>query len=357
LNNHIIISAAGSRKTTTLVESAIDCSPESVLILTYTIENQRTIQKYIIRKLGAIPLNINVQTWFTFLLHDCVRPYQNYVYEKQRIANILFTEGRSALYVPKTNIERYYIFNGNLIYTDKISEFAILCNERSNGNVINRLESIYDRIFIDETQDLAGYDFDFIELLLPSRISMLMVGDPRQATYFTNYSPKNSMFKGSNITALFNAWHDKGWCHLTTNNRCYRSTQEICSFADTLYPGLPETVSMNTEFTSHNGIFFVSLPALERYITAFNPKILRDKITTNSYGYPASNFGVSKGLTFDRVLIIPSGPIRTFLKNGDPEPLADKTRSGLYVAITRAVNSVAFLYDGPSIFETIKNWG
>ncbi len=356
MNNQIIISAAGSRKTTTLVESAIGCGDDSVLILTYTIENQKTIQKYIIQRLGAIPQNINIQTWFTFLLHDCVRPYQNYVYEKERISNILFVEGRSSMYIPKTDVERYYFYGDHLIYTDKITEFAILCNERSKGKVISRLESIYDRIFIDETQDLAGYDFDFVELLLLSRISILIVGDPRQATYFTNCSPKNSMFRGSNITELFKAWHGRGWCDLTTNDRCYRSTQEICSFADTLYPDLPKTISMNTDVTTHNGVFFVSPQSLERYFMTFNPKILRDKITTNSFGYPASNFGVSKGLTFDRVLIIPNGPIKIYLKNGNPASLADKTRSGLYVAITRAINSVAFLYDGPSIFQTINNW-
>ena len=34
-------------------------------------------------------------SWFSFLLHECARPYQRTVYPKQRIKTVYFTEGRS----------------------------------------------------------------------------------------------------------------------------------------------------------------------------------------------------------------------------------------------------------------------
>ena len=71
------------------------------------------------------------------------------------------------------------------------------------GLVIDRLEHIYDCIYIDEVQDLAGYDFDFLELMLLSKVKLIVVGDSRQATYFTNCAPKNVKFKGKNIVNLF----------------------------------------------------------------------------------------------------------------------------------------------------------
>lgn len=57
------------------------------------------------------------------------------------------------------------------------------------------------------------------------------------------------------------------------------------------------------------------------------------------------NFGKSKGLKFDRVLIYANGPVKKFLK-GDYEAVSKpKTKAGLYVALTRARFSVAFVTD------------
>ena len=163
--NKVIIATAGSRKTTHLVEEALSLPDKKILILTYTIDNLKQIKEFFIQKNGGVPQNVTVQSWFSFLLTDCVRPYQNYVYDKKRIKTICFIQGRSSQWVKKTNVEKYYFQNGDRIFTDKISEFACRCNEESKGFVIDRLECIYDSIFIDEIQDLAGYDFDFLEVL------------------------------------------------------------------------------------------------------------------------------------------------------------------------------------------------
>ena len=59
---------------------------------------------------------------------------------------------------------------------------------------------------------------------------------------------------------------------------------------------------------------------------------------------PVMNFGESKGLSFERVLIYPTTPIEKWLKDNSRD-LAPTSRSKLYVAITRAEQSVAFVYD------------
>ena len=82
---------------------------------------------------------------------------------------------------------------------------------------------------------------------------------------------------------------------------------------------------------------------MEGYIKEYNPIILRDTKRTETLGYPAINFGSSKGLTFDRVLIFPNGPIQKFLKDGKEENLAPITKAKFYVGITRARYSVAFV--------------
>jgi DNA helicase II / ATP-dependent DNA helicase PcrA len=75
----------------------------------------------------------------------------------------------------------------------------------------------------------------------------------------------------------------------------------------------------------------------------FNPTVLRWNRAANTLGLLAMNIGVSKGSTFDRVLIFPTKPMLTYIKSGDPTILASRER--LYVAVTRARYSVAFVVE------------
>ena len=54
------------------------------------------------------------------------------------------------------------------------------------------------------------------------------------------------------------------------------------------------------------------------------------------------NYGAVKGMTFSRTLIYPHGPLKAYLKTGDLKS-AGKEIAKLYVAVTRARQSVAFV--------------
>ena len=83
---------------------------------------------------------------------------------------------------------------------------------------------------------------------------------------------------------------------------------------------------------------------MHEYVRRFEAQVLRYNRNANTYGYAALKFGDSKGLEFDRVLIIPHGPIRKYLRTGDPKEVAGSLEK-FYVAVTRAKHSVAFVYD------------
>ncbi len=340
-----IISAAGSGKTTFIVQETIANPHKKIGIFTYTNNNEDEIKKKFYELNNAIPNNVSISTWFQFLLQECVRPYQNFVYDKHRIDSIAFVTGKSAMYVPKTNTERYFFSEGRYIYNDKISEFACLCDEKSGGLVTQRLRKIFDEIYIDEVQDLAGYDFELLELFIKSNVKLVLVGDNRQATYATNNSEKNKKFKGVNIIGLLDNWQKQGICEQHYRTQSYRCNQDICNIADELYPDMPTTESLNKETTNHDGIFLVPIEKVEIYISKYSPQILRYDIRTNTQGFSAINFGVSKGLTFDRVLIFPNSLIQKYLKTGETSHVL-KSRAKFYVALTRAKYSVAFVYSG-----------
>jgi len=345
--NKIIIAAAGSGKSTDLVNEALHHYDKQILITTFTIDNTKEIEKKFYEKIGYIPKNVIVQTWYSFLLRECVRPYQNLLYDKKRIENIAFVHGQSALYTPKKDIENYYFKNGKYIYTDKICDFIIEVNSKSKGLILERLENIFDIIMIDEVQDLAGYDLNFLYLLLKTKIHMVIVGDNRQATYFTNNSRKNKKYKGQTIYELFSQWQDEGLCSIEYKTECYRCNQLICDIADSLYPNMPKTISKNKEKTGHDGVFYIGNNDVFEYIKRFNPVVLRyDKKTKNvPESFSPLNFGQSKGLTFDRVIIYPNGPIKKFLEGDYVAVSKSITKAKLYVALTRARYSVTFVTD------------
>ncbi len=345
LNNKIVIASAGGRKTSALVEDALNNQESSILVTTYTRENLGTINEYIYRKNGYIPKNLSVSSWFSFLLMEGIRPYQQNIIPKVRINSIDFDHEP----IPRRGITKsgqpgdYFLSNQKYIYQDRVTDFICYCDDKTNGAVIKRLEKIFDQIYIDEMQDLSGWDLTFVEKLLDSSIMITLVGDPRQSTYYTNKSRKNKSQKGLNIANWARDLESKNKCVVEEWCNCYRSNQEICDFADELFPELPRTKSLNNEITGHDGIFLIKPNEVSDYINRFAPKILRYDRRNNAMGYPAMNIGVSKGKTFDRILIFPTGPMKKYMKTRDLASAGNITK--FYVAITRAKYSVALVID------------
>lgn len=359
--NKLIIAAAGSGKTTYLVEEALKIKDQNVLVTTFTDANEQEIRKKFTARTGGIPRNVTVQTWFSFLIQHGVKPYQGGIFEK-RVNGLSLVPGQSKKFTKKTDVEKYYFDNSQRIYSDKISAFVVKCDQEHNNEVIGRISRISPNIFIDEVQDLAGHDLEVLKLLLDSTAKIILVGDPRQGTYSTNNSAKNKQYKKAQIACFFESSKIKKKLHIdsTTLTTNYRSNQQICDFANGLFPEHVSTSSGQTAITGHDGIFFVRendiVPYLEEYSGCIQ---LRDSIREKrpKMDYETFNFGNSKGLSFDRVLIYPTNPIMKWIKDNSVE-LAPTSRSKFYVAVTRARHSVGIVYnfDDTEEIEGINNY-
>lgn len=337
--NNVVIASAGSRKTTFVVEDALGDKDKNVLITTYTNENVSQIVDYIIERNGCVPSNITVMSWFSFLLRDGVKPYQNFILKNKKVQSIDFLN-KPNFYTKKEDIS-YYINRASNIYRDNVSDFVCACNSKSKGLVVNRLEKIYDHIYVDEMQDLSGWDQNLIELLFDSSITVTLVGDPRQSTYYTTNSKKNKATKGQNMTDWVGELAKKDKCCLHEHVRCYRCNQVICDFADELYPALSKTQSVNKDLSGHDGIFMIKKEEVPEYIKKYRPKILRWNKSVDTLGLPSVNIGVTKGRSYDRVVVFTTGPMREYLKTKDLSKAGDLSK--FYVAVTRARCSVTFV--------------
>jgi DNA helicase-2/ATP-dependent DNA helicase PcrA len=342
-HNLAILSCAGSGKTSEIVGLAGDTACRSLLI-TYTRNNTQAIRDKFYQKYGHIPPYCDVDTWYSFLLSHFVRPYQR-CFRIERIAGIAWIQGQSTQGIPKSNTGRYYFSTHGRIYRDKVSEFGIACNNATGGRPIARLAQIYSAVYIDEFQDLAGWDLEIVEALLRSSIRTTIVGDHRQHTYRTNDSSKYKQYQGEKVLNLIKRWQNEGLCNAQPLDNNRRGCQAICDFADYVFPYTHRMTSLGVAQTGHDGIFVVTSASVETYRNKFSPMILRWDRKTNCDGHEAMNFGESKGLSFDRVLIYPNKPIRDFLEKNDTSKIKN-ARAKLYVGITRARYSVAFVLDG-----------
>lgn len=384
-NNKLIISAAGSGKTTYLINKALALpKEEQVLITTYTEANEAEIRSKILNKKKCIPSNITIQTWFSFLIQHGVRPFQGSMNDElwdNDITGMLLEEGRSGkkydknghqlifnghpLYWGKDDFKKYYFTSNWRIYSDKLSKFVDECNTLTNGDVISRISRIYSHIYIDEVQDLAGYDLELIKLLFKSSSNILLVGDPRQVTYLTHHSTKNKIYQDGKIKDFIikncKSELSEDSIDEETLKKSHRNNREICDYASKLYDGIYEKSepctcdSCRVEAVEHIGIFLLKKSDVADYLKKYKPVQLRwDRSVLVNQDFSVYNFGESKGQTHDRVLIFPTRNMIDWIKDnsfdfiktvkGKKESIIG-VREKLYVAITRARHSVAIVYD------------
>jgi DNA helicase IV len=217
--------------------------------------------------------------------------------------------------------------------------------------VLDRLSRIYNQIYIDEVQDLNGYDLEVLAALMASSIELNLVGDVRQALILTNVrDPKNKQFKGVNIKKWFESHAKRANLEILRESTTWRSNQMIADFADTIFDdtwGFSQTVSENTVVTGHDGVFAVSPENVSEYVARYKPLCLRHNANcAKSLDLPFINIGMAKGMSVERVLIGPTSGMIDFLRKG--KRLDETPCCSLYVAVTRASASVVFVADNPA---------
>lgn len=360
--NRLVIAAAGSGKTTYLVEQALKVRDQRVLITTYTESNEAEIRQKFFDLVGHVPANVAIMTWFSLLITHGVLPFQGCVFDFP-VRGMLLVQAQSAIRYtnrfgvgvpwPENDIAHHFFDGQGRVFSDKLSKLVIRCNDMSGGAVIDRLSRVFPHVFVDEVQDLAGYDLDILEALARSPVRLLMVGDPRQVTYLTHNERRFAKYADGGIADFLRALPQKLKIEIddASLSRSHRNSAVICAVSSRLFPAFSATQACDCTSCrqlppAHTGIFLLRKADYAEYLASVRPMQLRERITSSGVdlGSPVMNFGESKGRGFDHVVIVPTRPMQKWLV--DPEtPLAAQSRARLYVAITRARHSVAVAMD------------
>jgi len=342
--NNLTLAVAGSRKTQGIVEYCANLEHDRrALVATYTQTNQSELKDRLSKFAGDHP-GIKTLGWFTFLLHDFARPFFPFMFPRRRIKGFNF-DGRP--HRMAKGIKRFLDSNDR-VYACELSRLAFELIQASKGTLLRRIECIYDEILIDEVQDLSGYDWEIIDVLLESSVDIQMVGDIRQSVLATNArSSKNKKYAHAEAINWFREREKKGKLAIVEKTQTWRCHPDIASFSDSIFDhswSFPRTESLNTKKTEHDGIFFVRSEHVSDYISKYKPQCLRSGANSGKdFDLDYLNFGLSKGMTFERVLIVPTAGIKQFIKTG--KQLEPKPSASFYVAVTRAEQSVAVVID------------
>lgn len=364
--NILCIAGAGSGKTRKIITESIAeiKTGGKVLVVTYTTSNQQELRNRFIAAFGKNSDRFIVKGLFSFYLEDLVRPYQQALFTR-RIDGIYFNDqnphlkpgtrfsipGRKEQLDDKSYNSRHFLTACKTkVHTCFLAKLATRLASATNNSAAVRLSDIYSKVYFDEVQDLVGWDYEVLKFLSKTMITPITcVGDFRQTVYETSFGQKAPQSAAQKIAAF----RDMGFEDqpLTLNWRC---TQTICMIADEVhegaYPATKSAVSeIPTAFAHHVGVFVIKHSDVTNYIELYTPMVLRWQVASGTKILPAQarcyNFGNSKGLGFDRVLILPAESQIHFVLDAAAKFPADAeiAQNKMYVAITRARYSVGFI--------------
>lgn len=354
-NNLGILACAGAGKTYHICDEVIRLHSPALLI-TYTLRGKEAIEDTL-RMLnhGVVPSFVTVETWYSFLLREIIKPYQTAFFETifpagttilNRVHSIDFSETYGQRLHGKRGSLPYYFNQNDDVRQNQVSELASHLMALDSVDILHRLHSQFEAIYFDEAQDLIGSDIQLIRQLVYSPIKIVLVGDPKQSSYAThNARQEKRQLSGRLLGALFQEFHEAGVMDLRYLQQSRRFGNSIAQFANQVDPSLPLMKGFEAPkpSTDHMSVFIIAQRDLSQYTTLYHPTFLTYNKTSRHLvpdGQAAFNFKESKGLTFDRVVLIANGPLLKFLSGKSLQ-----SPTSYYIAVTRAKYSVGIVVE------------
>src|SRR5690606_33879401 len=195
------------------------------LIVTYTESNHDNLRSKIIQRFGYFPTNVTLYTYFRFLHSFCYRPFLR---SKKNTKGVIFklppTFPRYAL-----TDDRRYISPSRRLYANRLAMLI----EQSNlvGSVVARMEKYFAVFFVDEVQDFAGHDFNFLTAISAAKLHITFVGDFFQHTFDTSRDGNVNVSLHNDYTA-YKAKFKAAKLDVDTDSlkKSHRCSKNVCDF-------------------------------------------------------------------------------------------------------------------------------
>lgn len=334
MDKRVIFAVAGSGKTTYIVDSL--STEKRSLIVTYTTGNFDNLSKKIADKFdGKWPDNITLLSYFQFLYRFCYKPF---LADRIRARGIIYDEKLIPQYAKQTD-RCFFLTPGDYFHSNRLAFFL---DKYLSKEIKARIETYYDEFIIDEVQDIAGRDFNFLEKLMMTNVNILFVGDFFQHTYDTSRdgnANKNLFDDRAKYEARFT---QKGIIpDTTTLKNSWRCSPSVCEFVSI---NLGIQISSNISEERNTEIRFIEDPTEKAEILSNSNIIKLHYQESQKYGFDHRNWGETKGEDhYQDVCVMLNKKTAKLYRQGKLNELPPSTRNKLYVAITRAHGNVYFI--------------
>jgi hypothetical protein len=330
MDKRIIFAVAGSGKTSHIIDGLEEDS--RALILTYTDNNTRNLKDRIIAKFGYIPIGIKVYKYFTFLYSFCFKPI---------LGHKVIAKGISWDQPPRfaaKSSPQYFQDKGSRLYGNRIAK--LLFETEAMPELIKRIEKYFDYLYIDEVQDFAGNDFNFLCSLSKTYVNQMLVGDFYQHTFDTSRDGNINGSLHDNYKIYLTKFSEAGFTiDFDTLSHSHRCSPTVCLF-------ISEQIGIDIE--SHRDdetdVRIVDSPDRAEQLYYCNKTIKLFYQASNKYKGFVDNWGAVKGVDcYDDVCVVLNPKTLKHFQNSDLKNLAPQTKNKLYVACTRAKQNLYFV--------------
>jgi superfamily I DNA/RNA helicase len=346
VDKRIIFAVAGSGKTTYIVNN-LSCEKRS-LIITYTDGNYSNIRRKITAQFNGVwPENITLMTYYSFLYHFCYKPFLADMVKARGVLfdkKIIEDHQKRKRYTTKLNQDAYYMTDNKYFYSNRLSYYI---ERKILGDIKDRIIKYFDEFIIDEVQDIAGRDFNFLEHIMAADVNMLFVGDYYQHTFDTSRDGNVNKSLFNDITAYETRFTKKGFLlDKTTLVNSRRCSKNVCKY---IQDNIGILISSNRPDTDNTKVEFITDTNLINSIL-MNKKIEKLHYQKGAdFGVGHKNWGATKGEDhYDDICVLLNKNTAIARKTKTLDKLPMSTRNKLYVAITRARGNV-YLIDESSI--------
>lgn len=334
-NKRLIHAVAGSGKTTTLI-GKIDPTKKN-LVITYTSENQNYLKRKLIDRFGRIPEYTHVFGVFEFLYQFCMIPYLgkrlngiNFNYKQQFLGDKTTIDNSKRAIVNQLSKS---LINGNIVYGGK--------SYKCKFDYLKRMDKFFDFVYIDECQDFASDDFDWMISLSQLEAEVLLVGDYYQKTFQT--SSRGNKGKGTHST--YENWKfaiEKAGFEIDEYSlmKSYRCPKTICDYITRNFnikiEGIEELSEQGTIQEIETQEEIESIMNDDGIMKLFYQK-------SQKYQCRSMNWGESKGTEYEKICVVLNQSTYKHYRANTLNQLAEQTKAKLYVACTRTKGDLYFV--------------
>lgn len=330
MDKRVIFAVAGSGKTSYIIDELnVD---SRVLIITYTINNQKNIINKIILKFGFVPNGIKIFTYFTFMYNFCFKPISG---KANDIKGLNWNPPPAfTLRMKRTDI-RFYIDDRKRLYHNRIAKLFDVHDVMSD--ISERIEKYFDFICVDEVQDFAGHDFNFLMRLSEVNVKQLFVGDFYQHTFDTSRDGNVNSSLHNNYDDYKKKFLGSGYIlDIKTLSASYRCSLSVCNFVSENLG-----IMIDSHRTDKTLIKFVQCENEAKELFYRNDIVKLFYDSSKKYDGYTENWGATKGEDkYNDVCIVLNKNTLVHYSENALMDLPAKTKNKLYVAFTRAKGNV-----------------